>query len=73
MNYTDLIVWRKAVDLVVEIYHRTESFPKSECFGLTQAKSDERRPQFPAISQKGKDARRLRTRCSFPCVAVDLT
>lgn len=30
-----LEVWKKAVDLVVEIYSLTESFPKEEKFGLT--------------------------------------
>src|SRR5687768_8153088 len=35
-QYQDLIAWQKAVDLTVEIYRATDSFPKSECFGLTQ-------------------------------------
>ena len=34
-HYSDLIAWPKATDLVIEIYARTESFPKSEIFGLT--------------------------------------
>ena len=34
-SYKDLIVWQKAVDLVVEIYKLTESFPKSEIYGIT--------------------------------------
>ena len=32
---SDLIAWQKATDLVIEIYARTEPFPKSEIFGLT--------------------------------------
>ena len=34
-TYKDLIVWQKAVDLVVEIYKITEQFPKEEVYGLT--------------------------------------
>ena len=30
-----LEVWKKAVDLVVTVYQKTESFPKEERFGLT--------------------------------------
>ena len=30
-----LDVWKRAVDLVVEIYQATEAFPKEEKFGLT--------------------------------------
>lgn len=34
-TYQDLVVWQKAVDLVVEIYAFTETFPDLERFGLT--------------------------------------
>ena len=34
-NYKQLIVWEKAMELVVEVYRLTEAFPKSEIFGLT--------------------------------------
>lgn len=30
-----LEVWKKAVDFVVNVYQKTESFPKDERFGLT--------------------------------------
>jgi len=33
-TYKDLIVWQKAVDLVLEIYSLTEKFPKAESYGL---------------------------------------
>lgn len=33
-EYKDLIVWQKAMDLVVAIYQITEQFPKEEKFGL---------------------------------------
>lgn len=34
-GYQDLVVWRKSVDLVVAVYTATDSFPKSEIYGLT--------------------------------------
>jgi len=33
--FTDLLVWQKAHELVLEIYKLTNTFPKSEIFGLT--------------------------------------
>jgi four helix bundle protein len=34
-HYQELIVWQKAMDLVVLIYQVTTCFPKEEIFGLT--------------------------------------
>jgi len=34
-NYEDLEVWQKSHSLTVRIYRTTESFPRSELFGLT--------------------------------------
>jgi len=34
-SYSDLKVWQKAMDLVVECYKFTKSFPKEERFGLS--------------------------------------
>lgn len=34
-TYKDLLAWQKAVDLVTEAYRSTESFPKSESYGIT--------------------------------------
>jgi four helix bundle protein len=34
-NYSDLLAWQKAMDLVVEVYQATRSFPKEEIYGLT--------------------------------------
>lgn len=33
-NYKDLIVWKKSVDFAVSIYKTTQTFPKSEQFGI---------------------------------------
>lgn len=35
MNYKDLIVWQKSIELSVLIYKLTSSFPSEEKFGLT--------------------------------------
>lgn len=35
VSYKDLIVWQKSMDLVIEIYHLTDHFPKTEIFNLT--------------------------------------
>ena len=34
-SYRDLIAWRKAMDLVTDIYRVTQSFPRDELYGLT--------------------------------------
>jgi four helix bundle protein len=34
-GHRDLVVWQKSVDLVVDIYQVTASFPSDERFGLT--------------------------------------
>ena len=35
VNYKDLVVWQKAMDLTVEIYRLTKNLPKDELYGLT--------------------------------------
>jgi four helix bundle protein len=34
-SYRDLVAWKKAVELVTEIYRKTQIFPKEELYGLT--------------------------------------
>jgi four helix bundle protein len=34
-SYRDLMAWKKAMALVVEIYRITQAFPKSETYGLS--------------------------------------
>jgi len=33
-SYRDLIAWQKSMDLVTEVYHCTQAFPKTETYGL---------------------------------------
>lgn len=35
LHYRELIAWQKAMDLVVEVYRATASFPREEVYGLT--------------------------------------
>ena len=34
-SYKDLIIWQKAIDLVVEIYETLKRFPREELYGLS--------------------------------------
>jgi len=34
-NYQELIVWQKAMDLVIAVYQQTREFPREELYGLT--------------------------------------
>jgi four helix bundle protein len=34
-NFTDLIVWQKSMNLLVDVYGITSNYPRSEMFGLT--------------------------------------
>ena len=34
-SYKDLIVWQKAIDLVIDVYTLTSRFPSDERYGLT--------------------------------------
>ena len=33
-NYQDLLVWQKAMDMVLKVYEVTKSFPRDEVYGL---------------------------------------
>jgi four helix bundle protein len=35
-GYRDLLVWQRAMDLVVEVYRLAETFPREERYGLVQ-------------------------------------
>jgi four helix bundle protein len=34
-NFTDLVVWQRAMDLIVAVYQLTDKYPQTERFGLT--------------------------------------
>lgn len=33
-NFKELLVWQKSIDFVTEMYRITETFPKTEIYGL---------------------------------------
>ena len=35
-SYKDLLIWRKGIDIVINIYTMTESFPKEELFAVAR-------------------------------------
>ena len=35
LNYRDLDVWKRSMDLMVDVYALTREFPRSELYGLT--------------------------------------
>src|SRR3954452_15455759 len=35
LHYRELVVWQKAMDLVVSVYELSRTFPREECYGLT--------------------------------------
>lgn len=37
-DFKDLIVWQKAMDLVVEVYQLVKKLPKEELFALSEQK-----------------------------------
>jgi len=52
-SYKELIVWQRAMELVVEVYAVTELYPRFELYGLTGTPKNQ--PfQFHQISRKEK-------------------
>jgi four helix bundle protein len=33
-NYQELIIWKRSIDLVIELYKITKKFPREEAYGL---------------------------------------
>ncbi|MCS7017448.1 MAG: four helix bundle protein, partial [Gemmatales bacterium] len=68
-SYQDLEVWRKAVDLVEQVYHVTKTFPREETYGLT---SQMRRAatSVPANIAEGWARRRTREFLQFLNIAA---
>ena len=55
-SYRELLVWQKAKSLAVHIYSATESFPRTETYGLT---SQARRAAVSVISNIAEGQGRL--------------
>ncbi|MFA6255461.1 MAG: four helix bundle protein [Patescibacteria group bacterium] len=63
VTYKQLIVWQKAMELVLEVYGLTEKFPKSEIYGLTS----QIRRSAVSIPSNIAEGRRRGSRKSFHC------
>lgn len=59
MTHKDLDVWKLSMELVVDIYRLTKSFPKSEVYGLT---SQIRRAAVSITSNIAEGAARKNTK-----------
>jgi four helix bundle protein len=55
-SYRDLLVWQKAKTLAVRLYRETESFPKTETYGLS---SQLRRASVSVVSNIAEGQGRL--------------
>ena len=67
-NYKDLLVWQKAMNLVVEVYKITKLLPKEETYGL----SDQMRRaavSIPSNIAKGYGRQTLKSYAQFLTVA----
>lgn len=67
-TYKDLIVWQKAISLVVEIYNLTVNFPSEEKFGIiSQMKRSA--ISIPSNISEGQKRRTRRDFCHFLYIA----
>ena len=67
-SYRDLRVWQRAMDLVLDVYNESRSFPKDELYGLV---SQMRRAavSIPSNIAEGKGRLTDRDRAHFFCQA----
>lgn len=63
-SYKDLIVWQKAMDLVVEIYKLTDNYPRHELYALT-AQTRKSAISIPSNIAEGRKRSTRRDYCNF--------
>lgn len=68
-SFKDLIAWQKAMDLVVEVYRATESFPQREMYGLS---NQMRRAavSIPSNIAEGQGRSTTKDFCHFLCHSI---
>ncbi len=67
-SYKDLIVWKKSIDLVTEVYELVKMFPKEELYALS---NQIRRAavSIPSNIAEGHDRNSDKEFCQFLCIA----
>jgi four helix bundle protein len=67
-SYKDLVVWQRAMEVVVAVYELSEQFPKSELYGLT---SQMRRSavSIPSNIAEGRKRSSKKDFCQFLVIA----
>lgn len=67
-TYRELMAWQRSIDLVAEIYRVTETFPKSELYGIV---SQMRRAavSIPANIAEGYARKHRQEHCQFVRIA----
>ena len=67
-SYRDLVVWQKAMDLVVEVYRLTKKLPKEETYALS---SQMRRAavSIPVNIAEGQDRNTNKEFCNYLYIA----
>lgn len=63
-NHKDLIVWQKAMDLVVRIYQLTDAFPKQENCRIAFGSASELETQLEIADRLNYGDKAIRTICS---------
>src|ERR1051326_504912 len=63
-NFKELIVWQKAMDLVVAVYQITQRFPREEIYGLT-AQTRRSAVSVPSNIAEGQGRRTTRDFINF--------
>ncbi len=68
-NHRDLLVWQRAMELVVECYQLTRSFPKSETYGLS-SQLQRAAVSIPANVAEGHGRRSTKSYLQFLSIAA---
>jgi four helix bundle protein len=68
-NFKNIKVWQKSVDLAVNVYHMTATFPSEEKFGMT---SQMRRSSVSIPSNIAEGSARNTSRAFTNCLDISL-
>lgn len=69
ISYKDLIVWRRGIELVREIYSVTNKFPRNELYGLT-SQMQRAAVSIPSNIAEGQQRKNLKEYLQFLRIAL---